>query len=95
MTENDAYSLMCIEKTTIIIFFENVKLERYVYLRVYFKINWYRSAKRNVYRKLYRFDVIYSEVSLIIYHNRDGFFARATDELHSQFNKKNLLETTK
>ena len=57
MTQNDTNSLMCIDKITRPDFFEKLKLEHYVYLQI-FKINLYRSAKRNFYRKLYRFCVI-------------------------------------
>ena len=38
---------MCIEKITRLDFFEKRRLEHYVNLRVYFKINLYRSVKRN------------------------------------------------
>ena len=54
MTQIDPNSLMYIDKITRLDFFEKLKLEHYVYLRVYlqiFEINLHRSVKRNFYRE--------------------------------------------
>ena len=54
MTQIDPNSSMYIDKITRLDFFEKHRLEHYVYLRVYlqiFKINLYRSVKRNFYRE--------------------------------------------
>ena len=61
MTQNDANSLMYINKITRLNFFEKLILkEHFVYLRVnlqIFKRNMYRSIIKDFYRKLYRFYV--------------------------------------